>query len=252
MDSNHYTGPHIDTVNLYTRRLMLLWFSFLLGYPGIRHPLSEERRQALRCALNQRREVLDRSLDSDQPLSPDEAASVDAFIDECFTSYRGIFCVNFYSLRDVVYRVDKRAEYYRYFHNRSSPGENGYKPFHISEEKRTGLFAYWLIKLKPFTLFDSAAADPSDHAGAYGPVNPPATDEYGIATVNEQFAKFFIFVMLDVIARKSDHPKRTFKRAKMRDELSFELEYAFSFRSLTDDIMMLIVELMSDAYTVEV
>jgi len=51
--------------------------------------------------------------------------------------------ISFYTLIDVIVRVDKRKAYYYCFHN-----------MEINECKEAALYAYWILKLRPFSITD--------------------------------------------------------------------------------------------------
>jgi hypothetical protein len=51
--------------------------------------------------------------------------------------------ISFLTLVDIIARVDKRKAYYYCFHG-----------MEINECKETALYAYWIVKLRPFTITD--------------------------------------------------------------------------------------------------
>ena len=117
---------------------------------------------------------------------------------------------SFYSLIDIIVRVDKRKAYYYCFHN-----------MEINECKEAALYAYWIIKLRPFSIIDKK------YQG-----NPDA------CTINESFAIYLIGLVLECTGRL----KKT-KNAKT--SYSDFLEYSFRFRNFSIDSFIVLVESIS-------
>ena len=117
---------------------------------------------------------------------------------------------SFYSLVDIIIRVDKRKAYYYCFHS-----------MEINECKEAALYAYWIIKLRPFSITDKKYQ-----------VNPDA------CTINESFAIHLIGLVLECTGRI----KKT-KTAKT--SYSDFLEYSFRFRSFSIDSFVVLVESIS-------
>ena len=118
------------------------------------------------------------------------------------------FHISFYSLVDAIVRVDKRKAYYRYFHG-----------MEINECKEAALYAYWILKLKPFTITDKAYVKNVD-----------------ACTINESFAIFMIALVLENtgrIRRTPSSSKESYKRL---------LDYSFRFRDFSMDSLVVLVE----------
>lgn len=125
--------------------------------------------------------------------------------------------INSRNLAEVVCRVYKRMEYYRYFHNIDN----------VSELKRTALNAFWLIKLKPFTVLRN--------------------DSPLRVSPNEKFALNLILAQIQylVALRGSDFemPEQCF----IQDTL-----YAFKYRDLTKEALILFVDGLAKTYGITI
>jgi hypothetical protein len=114
--------------------------------------------------------------------------------------------INKDDLVNVIYRVDKRKDYYYYYHDI----EDG----HMSEYKEIALISYWIIKLKPFQMINQTA------------------DLYSWA--NETFALYLILSMLKKEAAKSGQSIRI-PSGKYLKELKYSLKYRdYSKEALID------------------
>jgi len=111
-------------------------------------------------------------------------------------------------LIDMIIRVDKREVYFHYFHNKME----------INERKKAALYAYWILKFKPFRIIEDRYEDVEREN-----------------TVNEAFAIYMICSVL-FFSRKltlTSEKKETFYK---------KLMYAFRFRNISIDAMLLLVE----------
>ena len=124
---------------------------------------------------------------------------------EASTKHQNLFNVNLDLLREIVIRTDNSTK--------------------NSEYKKTALYAFWLIKLKPFSLS-------KDHFQPY---------EAYASKVNEEFALYFILSVLKNIA---EHQSKTTNLDELGEEMYREMVYAFQYRDISQAAMMLIVELL--------
>ena len=123
------------------------------------------------------------------------------------------YFINSYSLIDAIIRVDKRKAYFYCFHDMS-----------INERKEAALYAYWMLKFKPFTIIDNRFCR-----------------QRRAARINEAFAAYIIYSILlfdnddfkDVVYAKPEKNKFTY-----HDKLMYSLHY----RAFTIDSMMLLVD----------
>jgi hypothetical protein len=115
-----------------------------------------------------------------------------------------------FTLIDIIVRVDKRKAYYQYFHN-----------MEINECKEAALYAYWILKLRPFTITDAKYRKIPD-----------------ACHINELFVIYFIGFILE----KTGRIKRT---DSIKDSYSRFLEYSFRFRSFSIDSFLVLVESIS-------
>jgi hypothetical protein len=118
--------------------------------------------------------------------------------------------ISHYSLIDMIIRVDKRKAYYQCFHNMK-----------INECKEVALYAYWVLKLRPFTITDVRYK----------------TDEIA-GTINESFAVFLLGYVLEAI-------KRIRKTPKCKEDYSRLMEYSFRFRNISIDSFIVLIESIS-------
>ena len=118
--------------------------------------------------------------------------------------------ISFYALVDIIIRVDKRKAYYYCFHG-----------MEINECKEAALYAYWIIKLRPFTITDKRYKD-----------NVEAS------TINEAFVIFLIGFILESTGRI----KRT---VDIKDSYRNFLEYSFRFSNFSIDSFLVLIESIS-------
>jgi hypothetical protein len=120
------------------------------------------------------------------------------------------FHIAFLTLVDIIIRVDKRKAYYHCFHNMT-----------INECKEAALYAYWMLKLRPFTITDKRLKNNLD-----------------ASCVNEAFVIHFIGLVLEATGRI----KRT---NAIKDSYSKFLEYSFRFRNFSIDSFVVLIESLS-------
>ena len=120
------------------------------------------------------------------------------------------FHISYYTLIDIIIRVDKRKAYYLCFHN-----------MEINECKEAALYAYWILKLRPFAITDDKYKNNAD-----------------ACTINESFVIHFIGFVLELTHRI----KLT---EKSQESYSRFLEYSFRFRSFSIDSFVVLVESIS-------
>jgi len=119
------------------------------------------------------------------------------------------------SLAEIVLRVDKRKSYYVFFHNLE----------HISEFKEAALYAFWVIKLKPFKMLNTSSqlAD----------------------TINEYFAIHLILLTIkECCSQKKKiyiHPCKSFIENAV---------YSFTFQDISKEALILFVETLAFAYDI--
>jgi hypothetical protein len=118
--------------------------------------------------------------------------------------------VSGYTLIDIIVRVDKRKAYYHCFHNMD-----------IDECKEVALYAYWILKLRPFTIIDDAYKE-----------------NYDACNINEAFVIYLIGSILE-------QTKRIKQTKKIKDSYTKFLEYSFRFRNFTIDSFIVLIESIS-------
>jgi len=118
--------------------------------------------------------------------------------------------ISYVALADIIIRVDKRKAYYLCFHD-----------MEINECKEVALYAYWIIKLRPFVITD--AAYQKDINACY---------------INESFAIHIIGLVLELTHR--------IKNTKnIKESYTNFLEYSFRFRNFSIDSFIVLIESIS-------
>ena len=118
--------------------------------------------------------------------------------------------ISFFALIDIIVRVDKRKAYYHCFHDMS-----------INECKEVALYAYWILKLRPFTITDEKYKKNSD-----------------ACIINESFAIHIIGLILESTGRIKNTDN-------IKDSYYNFLEYSFRFRNFTIDSFIVLIESIS-------
>lgn len=118
--------------------------------------------------------------------------------------------ISFFSLLDIIIRVDKRKAYYHCFHDMK-----------INECKEAALYGYWILKLRPFTITDKRFLNNAD-----------------ACNINELFVIFLIGLILEETGRIKRTPK-------VKDSYQKFLEYSFRFRSFSIDSFIVLIESIS-------
>lgn len=106
------------------------------------------------------------------PMSDEEMLKIHRFYSNLFKKFLDEmnypsdigYYINSYALIDAIVRVDKRKAYFYCFHNMD-----------INENKEVALYAYWIIKFKPFVILDNRY-----------------NDEKSSSYINELFATYII------------------------------------------------------------
>lgn len=127
-------------------------------------------------------------------------------------------------IADIAIRVLKREEYYRYFHD-----------IEISEKKRSALLAYWVVKLRPFTIIDSRYLYNDDSI-----------------LINEKFAAFLLIASACLNADQLGFSAERFNEMDFHSDYVQKLVYSFRYRNLGIDAFVLLAEgLTPEVFTVK-
>jgi len=118
--------------------------------------------------------------------------------------------ISFYALIDIIIRVDKRKAYYHCFHG-----------MEINECKEAALYAYWITKLRPFSITDKKYRN-----------------NFDACIINESFAVYLIGLVLE----RTDRIKKT---KNMKTSYCKFLEYSFRFRNFSIDSFVVLIESIS-------
>jgi len=132
-----------------------------------------------------------------------------------FLTFKGFYedvkyNISYISIMDVIIRVDKRKAYYMCFHN-----------MEINECKEVALYAYWILKLRPFSITDARYKRSLD-----------------ACCINESFVIHLIGFILEFTHRI----KRT---NNIKESYCRFLEYSFRFRNFSIDSFIVLVESIS-------
>lgn len=116
---------------------------------------------------------------------------------------------------DAIIRVDKRMDYFSYFHGMG-----------IDNEKKAALFAYWIIKLRPVKLVDTSIKNKKNHTN-----------------INEKLA---INHLLNALVEKGKikhwDGASGVKDLDINNKYIKDLTYSFRFRNFTIDSMIILAE----------
>jgi hypothetical protein len=118
------------------------------------------------------------------------------------------FHTSTFDIVDMINRVDKRKAYYYCFH----------KEMKINECKVAALYAYWILKLRPFTIIDDRYR------------NKPE-----ICNINEAFAIYVLGAALLLTERIKNTGKASLSYYSL-------LEYSFRFRNFSIDSFIVLIE----------
>lgn len=123
--------------------------------------------------------------------------------------------VDLETIYDIITRIDKREDYFSYFHN-----------ININEFKRGALTCYWINKLRPFHY-----VVPDNDKGNEA-IRKIA------ANINESFCCYII----NSIIQKFCPELLDEKRAKFSKKFIGDFEYSLRYRDLSKEALILYVE----------
>jgi len=117
---------------------------------------------------------------------------------------------------DIITRVDKRKAYYYCFHS-----------MEINERKHVALYAYWILKFRPFTVTDIRYIDKKKEN-----------------CINEAFA---IYMICSILLYNDITIDTTFEKIFYK-----KLLYSFRYRGFSIESLMLLVEaITSETFNIE-
>lgn len=121
------------------------------------------------------------------------------------------FLVDYGAIGCILVRIDQRKEKFKIFHDDTI----------MNEMKEVALWAYWIIKMKPFKIIQA------DMLKKY-------------RYINENFATFLI---LSVLKEEANRNNQTFE---LSEEYSHKLMYSLKFWSLSIDSFISMVEALNE------
>ena len=122
------------------------------------------------------------------------------------------------ALRDIFTRVDKRKDYFRYFHN-----------IEINEFKESAVTAYWINKLRPFSFTKKWLKNHSNKGDA-----SLSRDHW----INERFATYILVCIMKKYSPDMFIGERQYHSKKVIDEII----YSFRFRDMNKENLILFLE----------
>lgn len=125
-------------------------------------------------------------------------------------------CIQRAVLPRIILRVDKREGYFVVFHEGTQ----------INEIKQAALTAYWILKLRPFSI-------QSD--------DPQRLHQY--SRINEGFAAFYMFSACKQCAQENGVTPRN-----ISEHLREEIMYAFTYWDLSKEAIILIAETIGESF----
>ncbi|MDR2975589.1 MAG: hypothetical protein LBV00_12940 [Propionibacteriaceae bacterium] len=135
-------------------------------------------------------------------------------------------------LSDIVQRVHKREAYFHYFHRGDGGG-----PMCINERKRGALYAYWILKLRPISVDAQDGSRNRDN-------EIPESMLRIVYELNEHFAAFYLYTQVSEWCRSNG--VATFDPWNcLSQPMHRAVEYAFKYRNISIDAMLLISELIA-------
>ena len=123
----------------------------------------------------------------------------------------------------ILQRVEKRRQYFQYFHN----------DMKINEVKQAALVAYWILKFRPFSYRSDEQSDLMQEL--------EFNEQY--KALNERFAVFYIISACrkgaDILDTQCQSPPNA---------LVSELIYAFKYWDLSKEAVILIAETIGESF----
>lgn len=123
----------------------------------------------------------------------------------------------------ILQRVEKRRQYFQYFHN----------GMEINEVKQAALVAYWILKFRPFSYRSDKQNDFMQEL--------ELTEQY--KALNERFAFFYI---LSACRKGADI--LDFQCQSPSNALVSEVIYAFKYWDLSKEAVILIAETIGESF----
>ena len=137
--------------------------------------------------------------------------------------------ISAFALKEILLRVHKREAYYHYFHQ--NPDGTGVV---INQRKIGGLFAYWILKLRPLSV-------DFDHEGNNQDWLVPIEEHEKASTLNESLAAHTLYTYISRWYELEEGSPISLTGAAASGFHKAVL-YAFRFRNISIDAMMLLCE----------
>ena len=140
-----------------------------------------------------------------------------------------LFGVNKNKLYEILNKVEQRKEYFQIFHS-----------INISEFKQLALIVFWVIKLKPIFLRYNDEVIENDFV-----IDNPQND---YVSINEAFGIYIIINGLRSLLNNSNNSSSDeLINNFFTKEYINELRYAFYYRDISKEAMILLVETIAKA-----
>jgi len=119
--------------------------------------------------------------------------------------------VNHDTVMSIIAKVNQRKKYFEYFHG-----------LDMSEFKETALISFWYIKMKPICLKDKKV------------------DDNNLDAINERLALYYIISNFRHVLKERKMSEKALDA--LPEEYINELIYSFTFRDISKEAMILLVE----------
>lgn len=118
----------------------------------------------------------------------------------------------------IISKVDQRKEYFKFFHH-----------LDISDFKELALNCFWIIKLRPLRYDDSDSEEPQ---------------KLNFESLNDKLALYMLIKKLRALANDEQQEKID---CLFSSQYVYELLYSFTYRDISKEAMILLVETMAIA-----
>ena len=126
------------------------------------------------------------------------------------------------SIFQIITRIHKRKQYYLYFHN-----------LDVSDLKELGLYCFWIVKLRPLSRKNE---------------NDSPETKADFESINEKFAVYNIITKLRSLLPEN---KTNSVNAFFSNKYIYELVYSFTYRDISKEAMILLVETIAIALNID-
>ena len=120
----------------------------------------------------------------------------------------------------IISKVDQRKSYFKFFHQ-----------LNISDFKELALNCFWIIKLRPLWYDDSDSEEPQ---------------KLNFESLNDKFALYMLIKKFRALANTNEELQNNINNL-FSNQYMYELIYSFTYRDISKEAMILLVETMAIA-----